>query len=80
MQYYYLGLCILVLLPLSLHINGADWSAQFVSWGVSDWAVLVLVSSVVCVGSIYAIQVDAMCSLCVRRAAALNLPWQSIAT
>lgn len=56
MQYCYLGFCILVLLPLSLPINGTDWSCQFGGWGTSDWAVLAL-APVVCVGSLSAIQV-----------------------
>ncbi|EFN51960.1 hypothetical protein CHLNCDRAFT_139635 [Chlorella variabilis] len=56
LQYCYLGFCILVLLPLSLPINGTDWSRQFGGWGASDWAVLALTSSVVCVGANYAIQ------------------------
>ena len=59
LQYCYLGFCILVLLPLSLPINGTDWSRQFGGWGASDWAVLALTSSVVCVGANYAIQVPA---------------------
>jgi hypothetical protein len=60
LQYCYLLVCILVLLPLSLGIEGADWSSQFVGWGGCDWAVLVLVASLVCIGSNFCIQVGHM--------------------
>jgi hypothetical protein len=56
LQYCYLIFCIVLLLPLTLPIDGADWSGQFEGWTASSWAVLVLVSSFVCVGANYCIQ------------------------
>ncbi|EFN60112.1 expressed protein [Chlorella variabilis] len=40
LQYCYLLFCIVALLPLTLPIDGADWSGQFDGWTASSWAVL----------------------------------------
>ncbi|KAL4857549.1 hypothetical protein ACK3TF_002404 [Chlorella vulgaris] len=40
LQYCYLIFCIALLLPLTLPIDGADWSGQFEGWTASSWAVL----------------------------------------
>lgn len=57
-QYCYLVFCALLLLPLTLPIDGTDWSGQFGEWSASSWAMLVLVSSVVCIGANYCLQVE----------------------
>ncbi|KAL4425701.1 hypothetical protein ABPG75_009717 [Micractinium tetrahymenae] len=44
---------ILVLVALSLPLEGADWAGQFAGWDASSWAVLVLTGAVVCVGVNY---------------------------
>ena len=51
LQYCYLGFSVTVLLPLSLPIDGTDWASQFATWGAANWALLLLVSSVVCIGA-----------------------------
>jgi hypothetical protein len=56
-QYCYLVFCVLLLLPLTLPIDGTDWGGQFEGWSAGSWAVLVLVSSVVCIGANFCIQV-----------------------
>lgn len=48
-QYLYLLLSVVVLTPLTLALDGTDWSAQFRGWNATDWALLVLTGSAVCV-------------------------------
>ena len=55
LQYCYLLFCIVALLPLTLPIDGADWSGQFDGWTASSWAVLVMVA-VTCVLANFCIQ------------------------
>lgn len=57
MQWYYLALSVLLLLPLSLGIDGTAWGAQFSGWSAVDWTVLVLTSTVVYIGANAALQV-----------------------
>lgn len=51
LQYLFLIFCILLLLPLSLAVDGTDWAAQFVGWSAHDWIVLAATASFVCVGA-----------------------------
>lgn len=57
LQFCYLPLTILALLPLSLPIDGSDWSSNFRSWSAGWWAVLVVNGSVVYLGGNFALQV-----------------------
>lgn len=55
-QFLYLVFSIVVTLPLTLAVDGTDWSAQFDGWLAGDWAVLVATGSVVTIAANYCIQ------------------------
>ena len=59
-QLYFLGLSAVVLLPLSLGIDGTHWGAQFGGWAARDWVVLVATSTAVYLGANAALQVGRM--------------------
>jgi len=52
------GVVLLVVLPLSLIIDGTDWSAQFSGLDGKDWAALLFCAWVAHIGSVIGIQVD----------------------
>ncbi|PSC74038.1 hypothetical protein C2E20_2672 [Micractinium conductrix] len=56
LQYLYLGLTVLVALPLSLPLDGTDWGGQFGPWDGSDWAMLACGGTVIFVGQNYLLQ------------------------
>lgn len=56
LQYLYLLLSVVVLLPISLGVEGADWAANFAGWSGGDWAVLCTMSCCVVVGANLCIQ------------------------
>ncbi|PSC73805.1 hypothetical protein C2E20_2922 [Micractinium conductrix] len=56
LQLYFLGLSAVVLLPLSLGIDGTHWGAQFGGWAARDWVVLVATSTAVYLGANAALQ------------------------
>lgn len=64
LQFCYLPLTILALLPLSLPIDGGNWSANFQGWGAGWWAVLAVNGSVVYLGGNFALQVSQRSMLC----------------
>ncbi len=57
LQYSNIAATIPLLLALSLPIDGTDWAAQLDCWGTLDWVVLMLLSTVVFIGSGLALQV-----------------------
>lgn len=59
MQFCFLPLTALALVPLSLPIDGTDWSSNFAGWSARWWAALVLNGSLVYLGGNFALQVSA---------------------
>lgn len=55
-QYLYLLLSVAVLLPISLGVDGTDWSANFRGWTAGDWAVLCVMSCCVVISANLCIQ------------------------
>lgn len=56
LQYLYLLLSITVLLPITLCVDGADWSANFRGWTAGDWAVLCVLSCCIVISANLCIQ------------------------
>lgn len=56
LQVCYLALSVLLLLPLSLGVDGTDWGLQFGGWTGAEWAVLVVTSTAVYIGANAALQ------------------------
>ncbi|PRW59246.1 colon cancer-associated Mic1 [Chlorella sorokiniana] len=56
LQFCYLPLAILALLPLSLPIDGTNWSANFSGWDAGWWAILVVNGALVYLGGNFALQ------------------------
>lgn len=56
-MYWLSGLCAVVVLPISLGVDGTDWGAQFRGMTGSDWAALLFCSFVAHNGSVLGIQV-----------------------
>ncbi|KAI7839517.1 hypothetical protein COHA_006784 [Chlorella ohadii] len=56
LQYLYLLLSVAVLLPISLGVDGTDWSANFRGWTAGDWAVLCVMSCCVVISANLCIQ------------------------
>lgn len=74
-QFYFLPLCILLLLPLSLPIDGADWGAQFRGWSAGDWCILVANGSLVYLGSILLLQVSSHACAPLRLCRLIGCAW-----
>lgn len=55
--YWLTGLCTVVVLPISLAVDGTDWGAQFRGMTRSDWAALLFCALVAHIGSVLGIQV-----------------------
>jgi len=77
LQLYYLPLTILALLPLSLPIDGSDWSANFRGWQANWWAVLMLNGSVVYLGGNFMLQVRRQTKLLATLRACGMTTWAS---
>jgi hypothetical protein len=63
-QYYFMIASIIVLVPISLPLEGTDWAADMAPWNASDWVVLTALGTVVCIGAGILIQVQWSCELC----------------
>ncbi|KAI7835570.1 hypothetical protein COHA_010531 [Chlorella ohadii] len=50
-QYLYMGVTLVLLLCLSLPVNGTHWAADLSGWSAADWSVLALLGSVINVGT-----------------------------
>ncbi|GAB4819669.1 hypothetical protein N2152v2_006715 [Parachlorella kessleri] len=55
-MYWLSGLCAVVVLPISLAVDGTDWGAQFRGFNSSDWAALLFCCIVAHNGSVLGIQ------------------------
>ena len=56
LQYCFLLSTSVVLLPLTLCIDGTDWSAQFDTWSSGDWVMLLATSTLVYTSANFSIQ------------------------
>lgn len=62
-QYLYISATLVVMLAISLPLDGTEWVTQLEPWSAGDWLVLVSCGSVVYVGSSVAMQVRQLCGM-----------------
>lgn len=69
LQYVFITVTLVLLLALSLPINGTNWGEDLAGWTAADWSVLAVLGSVINIGTNLTMQREPTGWACACRAA-----------